>query len=222
MADDLEALYAHYRSRGAPPGEAVRRAEARLAASPETVERLVRLHRSGYRRLMARLPGPTRRRVEGAGLGMAILGLLAFAARLVADLEPVLAPGPLVWPILALGAATLALSVVAAHVLFVRRELPRGRSGRLSRPFPALAATAGFLGFGGALLTVRDAALGLAAGTLETGGVLSRIGSASLLVGTSLAVALAALAAWFLFARRAAAMRREEMEVLMGGDRARP
>ena len=50
---------------------------------------------------------------------------------------------------------------------------------------------------------------------IEPAAVLIRLGSASFLMGVALAVAVAALAAWYLFAARAAAMRREEMEVLI-------
>lgn len=159
LAGDLEDLYRAYRERGLEEAEAIREAEKWLSPSAEALASLRSLHLPAFERLLDRLSGTTRGRVE---LGLVTLvSLMAVGSAVVA----VLRSGTLsassigLWLVAGLVAAGLGIGVSQGYALFVRGDQLRGGWRRRSRRVLAAAvgsAMAGLLA-GGVRLTLTTA-----------------------------------------------------------------
>lgn len=138
MAGDLEDLYRTYRDRGLDEAEARRRAERWLAPSPAALASLREVHLPAFARLLDRLGGTTRGRIELALV--ALVASAAVAAGVFAALRSgaVVAASPGLWIVAALAAAGLATGCRQAYALFVRGD--RLREGWRRRPGRVLAA----------------------------------------------------------------------------------
>ncbi len=212
MAGDLEDLYRAYRERGLEEEEALRRAERWLAPSTVALALLRDVHLPAFDRLLDRLGGTTRGRVE---LGMvALASLLAVGAGVLGVLRSgaLSASSPGLWTVAGLGVAGLGVGLRQGYALFVRGErLGPGWRRRLRRVLAAAAATAlaGLLA-GVARLTVTVV-------SFEGGGIPSALwseiataaGVAALGLGTSLLLALL----WLVLRARAAVVARARDEL---------
>jgi hypothetical protein len=203
MARDLEDLYAVYRARGLSEGEAARRAESLLGASPEAMEALGGIHATGFQRLAARLAPGGGHRIEELLLLVLALGSAAVALSALVAAGVLRSPGMFHWILLGLGVAVVAATVVQT----VGRSRPMLPVVSVV-PLPALALAAlvvSAFGAGMELLSMTATAGG--AGAWELASVMVSVGRAAELLALALAMALVAVAGWFQVARR-----RREME----------
>lgn len=219
MASDLEALYAHYRERGLSEEEAARRAEEKVLASPEALHQLVTVHSTGYAALFARVAG---RLQHGLALLLLLAGALPLVALgLVALVPQILAArtSPFVWTLALAGAAIAALTLLKLYQLMLRKEedIERRHRGLFFLFFLALFTPA--LGLLGYLSSVYALAQRLARGTPPEQVVVAEwIARESALFGVSILLGIGAGLAWFLFARRVAALERAESAHLLAAD----
>lgn len=143
MAADLEDLYRTYREQGLGETEARRRAEEWLAPSTTALASLRSVHLPAFERLLDRLGGSTRGRVE---LGLVTLvSLLSVGAGVAGALRSgaLSASSPGLWILAAFLTAGLVAGVSQGYSLFVRGDrLGPGWSGRLLPVLAAAAATA--------------------------------------------------------------------------------
>jgi hypothetical protein len=135
MAADLGDLFDHYVAGGASEEEAHAMACERFDLSDEALRRLVDVHASPVRRLLERVSERTRSRWERA----MIVVLTVFAA--VSTLEVMmttnffLGASPLMWPVVALGLAALAIAIAKWYTLYLKGDHdPR----RVRRGLPTL------------------------------------------------------------------------------------
>lgn len=133
LAGDLEDLYRAYRERGLEEAEAVREAEKWLSPSAEALASLRSLHLPAFERLLDRLSGTTRGRVE---LGLVTLvSLMAVGSGVFAVLRSgtLSASSVGLWIVAGLVAAGLGIGVSLGYALFVRGDRLGGGWRRGSR-----------------------------------------------------------------------------------------
>lgn len=199
MASDLEDLYEAYRGRGMSEEQAVRHAEAALAASAETLADLSRIHTPLHRRLAQRYAERGRHRAEQLLLVLLVAAMLTWVA--ITQLSPALGgASTFFWAVLAIAAALCVVVPLAGYAVLSsgRAEARRAAPGVRGAILP--------LGLLAVLLGVLGAALDLytAAGVLGTADERSLyafmlwLGGVADLLATSLAVGLGAGIAWFL------------------------
>lgn len=213
MQADLDALYDHHRARGCTPAVARRLAEERVVASDEAIAGLVRLHASPLARWLDRLSGRLRRGFEFLLAGAALVIAFAGAAWIALRGGLLLRPSPFLWPVLAIGGICVAGVLHHGWHLFVRNST-RAARGRALAVYLLAGAVSLFLGGSGVAIGLYDTALAMAGGDLDPGALLTRLGRDAALLATALSVTLCAGGTWFLFANRAAALRRAQLAFL--------
>lgn len=212
LAGDLEDLYQAYRERGLAEAEARREAEKWLAPSKAALESLHSVHLPAFDRLLGRLSGTTRGRVE---LGLVTLvSLTAVGGGFFAVLrsETVSASSPGLLCVAAILAAGLGLGVSQGYLLFVRGDrLAAGWKRKLRRVLVAAGGTAlaGALA-GGIRLTVTAAPTEAGSGAASFWAQLSTATGVTAL-GLSASLLLALL--WLLLRVRAEGVSRARMEL---------
>jgi hypothetical protein len=217
LAGDLEDLYRAYRERGLEEEEAVRRAERWLAPSSTALASLRDVHLPAFDRLLDRLGGTTRGRVELVLVALA--SLLAVGGGVIGVLRSgaLSASSPGLWTVAGLGVAGLGVGLSQGYALFVRGDrLGPGWRRRLRRVLAAAAATAL------AGLLAGAVRLSVAAVPFEGGGIPSALwsevataaGVAALGLGASLLLTLL----WLVLRARAVvvARAREELRERVG------
>lgn len=213
MRADLEALYEHHRARGCPPSIARELAEERVLPSEEALAALVGLHASPLVRWLDGLSGRLRRGWEFLAAGTVLAAAFGGAAWIVLRVGFLFPPSPFLWPVLALGGACLAGALPHGWALFVRNSA-RAAAGRTLPLYLVAGAAAVLVGAAGLVLGLHGTALAAAGGGLAAGDLLGRLARDAALLATALAVTFCAGGAWFLFANRAAALRRAELAFL--------
>lgn len=217
MAGDLEDLYRAYRERGLDEEEALRRAERWLAPSNAALASLRDVHLPAFDRLLGRLGGTTRGRVE---LGLVTLAsLLAVGGGVLGVLRSgaLSASSPGLWTVAGLGVAGLGVGLSQGYALFVRGDrLGPGWRRRLRRVLAAATATA-LAGLLAGAVRLSVAAVPFQAGGVPPGlwsEVATAAGVAALGLSTSLLLALL----WLVLRARAAvvARAREELREAVG------
>lgn len=197
MASDLEDLYETYRERGMSEAEAVRQAEAALAASADTLAELIRIHTSLHRRLVERYAERGRHGAEKLLLGLLAAATLTWVA--VVQLTQALdGASTFFWAVLAVAAAVCVTVPVAGHAVLGGRAEAQHAAPRARGAILALGVLAVLLGAFGAALDLYTAMGALAAADERSFyAFVPRLGRVADLLATSLAVGLAAGLAWF-------------------------
>lgn len=212
MAHDLEDLYRSYRERGLSEAEARRKAENWLAPSRAALASLESVHRPALDRLLDRLGGTTRGRVE---LGLvALVSLLAVGGGVLAVLRSgaLSASSPGLWIVAALGVAGLGVGLSQGLALFVRSDRLGPGWHRWLRHVLAAAAATGLVGLlaGVVRVTVTVVPIGDGAGPSALWAqVAMASGVAALGLGVSLLLALL----WLLLRARAGVVARAREEL---------
>lgn len=173
LAGDLEDLYRAYRERGLEEAEAIREAERWLSPSAEALASLRSVHLPAFERLLDRLSGTTRGRIE---LGLVTLvSLMAVGSGVFAVLRSgtLSASSVDLWIVAGVVAAGFGIGVNQGYALFVRGDrLGEGERGRADRVLATAvgSAMAGLLA-GGVRLT-------LTTGSVEAGSASAAFSSA--------------------------------------------
>jgi hypothetical protein len=216
IAGDLEDLVRDFEGRGLSHEDALERALELCDLSDEAISQLVAVHAGGYRRFLERLSEQGRRWWERALLGLLFAGVLAGTGRLVLSARVFRDAGPLVWPVLALGAAGLLLVLPKLYAAWLRQDHDARRLRRGLAVVPALACANLSIGILGAWLglyfVARRASLEEEPSTWFFASWLQA--SAALLVVCLLTVILL-FCAWFLLASKLARIERAEAELLL-------
>jgi hypothetical protein len=122
LAADMEDLYRHYREQGRPPPLAEEKVVEQFSFSDEALVRLTRVHASPFRRLMDGLSERTLALWERA----IFLILTAFVAVLTLEVtmttQPFSDASPLIWLVVALGAAGLIIAVLRVYALYIKED----------------------------------------------------------------------------------------------------
>lgn len=212
MASDLEDLYRTYLERGLGEDDARRKAEAWLAPSSSALEELGSIHLPIFDRLLGRLGGTTRGRVE---LGLVTLvSLLAVGGGVLAVLRSgaLTASSPGLWCVAALGVVGLSVGLKEGYALFVRGD--RLRAGWRPRSSRVLAAAAGTALVG---LLAAGVRLTVTVVPLEAGSALpavwSQIATASGVAALGLSASLLLALLWLLLRARAEVVDRARTEL---------
>lgn len=193
IASDLEDLYRVFRERGLDEGEARRRAARWLAPSDEALNSLGEVHIPGIERLLRRVGGSTRGRVELAALVATSLLAAAGGAYGALSAGVLEVTSPALWFIMAPTGIGAGLSLSQAYVLFVRGDrLGAGWRHGLDGVLVAAGAVAlsGLLAAGLRVTMTAPGAQGIASGVpwlvIVDGSALAALGlSAALLLALS-------------------------------------
>lgn len=217
MASDLDSLFEHYLALGLSEEEAAGRAERKVLASPQEVQRLVAVHTTGAARWAAWLTGRVRRDLDLFLFLAGVVPVLAMAALLLTREIALLRGSPFAWAVLGIGIAILGLSARRFHQLFLRgdeapEELRAGLSGLLC--LGAAGPTVAALGL---LVHLHALFLSLARGGGSPDWVRAaeEIGRGAALLGTGILLGLAAGLLWFILASRVVALERAESIFLL-------
>jgi hypothetical protein len=209
IAADLEAVYDAELRRGCGEDEAARRAEERVLGSSQSVRRLGRLHREGWRMRSGEVAA---RLGRGVDLLLVVLGVvpMLLAAGAVAASALDRSIGPATWILVALGGALLAL-VGTETARLVRGLGARGGALAAVLVLSLLAPTLGALILGvkfyGAATDPAPAALA-ALDQVRVASMIARDGSALVL---GLLLGIAGGMAWFILLHRSAALLASEI-----------
>jgi hypothetical protein len=218
MAADLEALYDHFRTRGATDEEAARLAEERVLVSPEALHHLVAVHTTGYQRWLGRAAERLR---WGFDLLLFIAGvapIAAVCAWLVAGELRGMLGDPLLWPLLVTGVVVVGLAAWKARQLFLGRvrspdELHRGLSVLLF-----LAAASPVLGGTAFLIRLHGVAIDIMASRASTQVLLAAapsVAQAATLLGLGLLLGIAAGLVSFVLMNRVATLEQAESAAML-------
>lgn len=212
MAGDLEDLYRAYRERGLDEEEARRRAERWLAPSPDALASLGHVHRPAFDRLLDRLGGTARGRLE---LGLAtVISLALVGGALLGVLRSgtLAASVPGLWIVAALAAVGLGIGMRRGYELFVRGD--RLGPGWRDRPGPLAAAAVG-TGLAGVMAGAMR--LTLASASPEAAGLppdfWSEVATAASVAALGLGGGLLLALFWLLLRARAVAVTRARAEL---------
>lgn len=217
MALDLEDLYRSYRERGLSEAEARREAEKWLAPSTAALESLQSVHRPAFDRVLDRLSGTTRGRVE---LGLVtVVSLLAVGGGVLAVLRSgaLSASSPGLWIVAALGVAGLGVGLGQGYALFVRGDrLGPGWRRKLRRVLAA-AVGAALVGLLAGVVRLTVMVVPFEAGRIPSA-LWSQVATASGIAALGLSAALLLALLWLLLRARAAvvARAREELRRTVG------
>lgn len=212
LAADLEDLYRTYRERGLDDSEARRKAEQWLVPSTSALDSLRSVHVPAFERLLDRLSGTTRGRVE---LGIvSLVSLIAVGGSLFAALRAgAVAPSaPTLWAVAFLAALGVGAAVRQGYTLFVRGDrLRQGWRGRLHRVLAAAVATAlaGLVG-AGVRLSLTDAPAGAGA---DAAAFWSQVATATTVAALGLSASLLLALLWLLLRARADAVVRARADL---------
>lgn len=211
VAADLEDLYRDLRRRGLAEDEARREAEKRLAPAGSAIASLESIHLPATERLLDRLGGTARGRVELAALVLLSLGAAAAGAFGVIRSGTVSPGSPGLWAVAALTAAGLGVGVARGYALFLRGDRfdPEWRH-RLDGVLAAAAATAitGLLAAAVRLtVTAPDAAGGASTGAWAA------LAAASAVAALGLCASLLIALLWLALRIRAEAVTRARAEL---------
>lgn len=201
LAQDLDDLFGELRAGGLTEAEAVRRAEALMAPSPEAIEALCALHAPLHVRLAERFSEGSGHRFELLLLIGATLLSLGSAAFVLLGTSSSLTTSPAAW-LLALILTCLAWQG-AALLLQVPAVLHAGDAAT-SRMTSILwlAGLASAVGVSGALVEIWLLTGRAQAGGANAGEVFAAVGRAADLLVFALALVLATLLIWFAAYRR--------------------
>lgn len=212
VAADLEALYSHLRQRGLGEDEARRRAEERLAPADSTLASLQSIHLPATERLLGRLGGTVRGRIELAALVLLSVGASAAGALGVIRSGTVSPASPGLWAVAALTAAGLGVGVARGYALFYRGDrLEPGWRHRLDGVLAAAAAT-GLAGLLAAAVRLTVTAPGATAGGGPTG-AWADVATASAVAALGLCASLLLALLWLALRIRADAVSRARAEL---------
>lgn len=222
MAADLEELYRHYLARGYDDAEAAARAEQKVLAAPDTLQRLVRVHTSGYERWENRAAGRTWRGFDLALFALGVAPMLAFAVVAVQSQLLSAVVNPWLWPLVGAGAATLGLCALKFRQLFLQRHrsVAQLRGGVFSLLCLTIISPA--LGLTGFLIGAHRFALSLGTpgvSDAELGLLLERLGQDVAVLGVGLLLGMGAALVWFIFVNRISAIEQAESADLLGAER---
>lgn len=218
MAADLEALYDWYRARGLSEEEAERQAEEKILASPEVLQHLVLVHTTGYQRWLSRAAGRLRWGMDLLLFALGVVPVVAVTTLVAITQIRTAGAGPLLWVILAIGAAIVGLGLGKMYQLFIRRErsLAKLHYGLFTLLFlgslgPALGAT-------GFIVRLEDLASELMRSGASQAALLraaERVAVDATVLSVGLLLGIGAGLMWFVLANRIAVIEASESELLL-------
>lgn len=214
MAADLEAAYEDQRRRGHGDEEAARRAEEIVLGPPDVVRRLARLHAESGRDWTDGLGARLSTGVSLVLLGVAVVPMLLISGS-VAVTELLDAPtSPLIWMLLVVGAAMIALLGLEA----VRHLRGRRPSGSRLALLLLLSAVAPALGLLAVALGLHSAAIAVSSGSQEVRAAVElseRVGRDGALLAVGLLLGISGALSWFVMRSRAAVVAAREADALL-------
>jgi hypothetical protein len=159
IASDMEDLHAFYREQGLTEEEAAARTTETFALSDEALADLVRVHQSALQRLLGRVSAQACTRWERLLIAFVLCFALAAAGRALLTTRLLAQATGYIWPILAFGAAALAIAAYHSVRLYILRKhavrgLRRGIHGILG-----LGAASLVVSFGGSAVELYRATL---------------------------------------------------------------
>lgn len=216
IAEDLEALVAHYRGAGDGEEEAARRAEEKLIADPEAVRHLMLVHSTPMQRFLHQFGSGARVGFDAVLFCAAILPMVAFGlAALTAD-GLVVHSSPVTWLLFGGLIAAVSIGLSKSSFLLSRRGWPDRRARRGVGVLLLIAAGAPVIG----LIAFTSGLLGIARDLQSAGATLSTtMGSLAAAASTltlALIVAMGAALITYIVESRAGSIERRESAVLLG------
>lgn len=217
MAADLEGLYQHYRAAGDTEDEAVRRAEEKVLASREVIQRLVAVHSTGYARWAARVSGTLRDGIDAGLLIIALLPMLAVGAVAALPQFGVVRSAGFFWVSALLAGLLAAISLAKAAQLWRPADRPPAELHYALFTLLYLALLAPVAGLLAALIGLRSAASGwMAAGHDWPAAAADWVARDASLFALSVLLALGGGLAWWVLMGRIARIEQTESAILLG------
>jgi hypothetical protein len=218
MASDLEELYRHYRDRGHSEADAAALAEQKVLATPETLQRLIRVHATGYARWENRAAGGSWQAYDLALFVLGVAPVLAFAVVAVSIQAAGILTHPWLWPLLGVGVVVLGLCAFKFHQLFLdgRKSAGELRAGLFPLLFLAiLSPVLGVTGFlAGAHRFATSQSMQRVSGA-ELQLLLEGIGRDASVLTVGLLLGMGAAVVWFIFVNRISAIEQAETAALL-------
>lgn len=210
LAADLDATYRTLLDRGWTPEAALARARTMVVPDAHALDRLTRIHRPLYRRLVARCSARGVQRGERMAVIAVALSSLAMLAALLLRADIFREPSAFLLPVLVSGSGVVAAVAAKAFHLLVKRptRLSELRAG-LAAPLAASTITL-LAGLGGTLVDLYRFAAQVESAVPESSiAVVAFVGDTAALLALALAFALAGGLGWFLLLLRIVAVEAE-------------
>jgi len=122
IAADLQDLFQFYLQKGYDETTAAKMAEEKINLTDETLNELIQVHQSFFRRLMDRLPAKMLTKWERAVFVIMLLFLAAMSKTIVFSSDFLIQASRLVWPVLILFSITMIYSIPQFYNLFIKRN----------------------------------------------------------------------------------------------------
>lgn len=122
MAADLEDVFEHYVGRGLPEEEAEERARESFALGDESLDELIEIHTSGFRRFLDQLGEQGRRAWERIVFALLLLFVVGLVATQITARDLLRDAGPGGWIVAALTLAAVAVSIRAFYALYLKQD----------------------------------------------------------------------------------------------------
>lgn len=216
LAADLEDLFRHYRAQGKDEEDATRMVEERFRVSDDVLLQLTRVHRSAFQCWLERVSDRTRSLWERSLLFLVVLLTVAAAWLQLAGTTLFRDVSRFIWPLGAIAALALALTLAKTYQLYVRKDhhVRRLRNGLDALLFLAPAGL--FVGCFGALWELHTTMSAIAFGGVEPRIPVNRwlFESTSTLIGSLLLTIVVSLA-WFLLLNKVLRVERAEASLLL-------
>jgi len=220
IAADLEGMYDHYRKQGLSSQDARRRAIDHCDLSDDTLQELIHIHTSVWRRFMDRFSDQAQTRWERALLVVLLVCVAAAAGPLIVSVGVFKVAHPLVWLALGVTAAAVVFSGSKFYLAFIKQDHD---ARRLRAGLSALLVAAG----ADLLIGVYGNWMGLFRATRRAAGDLDRfwffavewlLEGSSLLVVSFTAATLTALL-WYVLANKVARVEQAEAAALIADNK---
>lgn len=122
MAADMEDLYEYYREQEVSSELAALKVTEEFTFSDEALRRLIQVHASPYRQLMDSLSERTRALWERAMFFILTAFVAVVTMEVTMTAQPFSDASPLIWLVVALGAAGLIIAILRVYTLYIKKD----------------------------------------------------------------------------------------------------
>ena len=146
IATDMDELFDIYLKRGASEAEAMAKIEEKFSMDDETINELIALHDSGFRKFLDKLSMQAQTRWERAILFLAFLMISYMCLQAVTTADFLSTASKFIVPVMAIGSVSALLAIRKFYLLYLKKEHDLRRLRKGLTPFLLLAGLSLFTG----------------------------------------------------------------------------
>jgi len=122
IAADLEDTFSFYQTKGYSPKEAHQKTIARLNLTDETLNELVQIHQSGWRKFLNRLSEQAQTRWERFILFLVLIFIAAVGGKAIFSTQFFLQASKFIWPILGIFLGIIIIALSKFYQFYIKKD----------------------------------------------------------------------------------------------------